>query len=52
MVQPMLGHASIVLIAATCSSVLLEVAREAAERTAWLVLRDSGTSVGACGHGS
>ncbi len=41
-VQAMLGHASIVLTADTYSSVLPQVAREAAERTAWLVLRDSG----------
>ncbi|MFY7069399.1 tyrosine-type recombinase/integrase [Nocardiopsis changdeensis] len=41
-VQAMLGHASIVLTADTYASVLPEVAREAAERTAWLVLRDSG----------
>ncbi|WP_376739903.1 tyrosine-type recombinase/integrase [Nocardiopsis dassonvillei] len=41
-VQAMLGHASIVLTADTYSCVLPEVAREAAERTAWLVLRDSG----------
>jgi integrase len=43
-VQAMLGHASIVLTADTYSSVLPQVAREAAERTAWLVLRDSGRS--------
>jgi integrase len=42
-VQAMLGPASIVLTADTYSSVLPEVAREAAERPAWLVLRDSGT---------
>ncbi|WP_407942017.1 tyrosine-type recombinase/integrase [Nocardiopsis codii] len=41
-VQAMLGHASIVLTADTYSSVFPQVAREAAERTAWLVLRDSG----------
>ncbi|SIO89858.1 integrase family protein [Nocardiopsis sp. JB363] len=41
-VQAMLGHASIVLTADTYSTVLPQVAREAAERTAWLVLRDSG----------
>jgi integrase len=41
-VQAMLGHASIVLTADTYSSVLPQVAREAAERTAWLVLHDSG----------
>ncbi|WP_436888382.1 tyrosine-type recombinase/integrase [Nocardiopsis dassonvillei] len=41
-VQAMLGHASIVLTADTYASVLPEVAREAAERTAWLVLRDAG----------
>ncbi|MGW5879019.1 site-specific integrase [Nocardiopsis terrae] len=41
-VQAMLGHASIVLTADTYSSVLPQVAREAAERTAWLVLRDAG----------
>ncbi|MEV2279450.1 tyrosine-type recombinase/integrase [Nocardiopsis sp. NPDC049922] len=41
-VQAMLGHASIVLTADTYSSVLPEVAHEAAERTAWLVLRDAG----------
>ncbi|MEV2277402.1 site-specific integrase [Nocardiopsis sp. NPDC049922] len=41
-VQAMLGHASIVLTADTYASVLPEVAWEAAERTAWLVLRDSG----------
>jgi integrase len=43
-VQAMLGHASIVPTADTYSSVLPQVAREAAERTAWLVLRDSGRS--------
>ncbi|MCP3017386.1 tyrosine-type recombinase/integrase [Nocardiopsis dassonvillei] len=41
-VQAMLGHASIVLTADTYASVLPEVAQEAAERTAWLVLRDAG----------
>ncbi|MDE3721376.1 site-specific integrase [Nocardiopsis sp. N85] len=41
-VQAMLGHASIVLTADTYASVLPEVAREAAERTAWLVLQDAG----------
>ncbi|MGW9348443.1 protein kinase domain-containing protein [Nocardiopsis flavescens] len=41
-VQAMLGHASIVLTADTYASVLPEVAREAAERMAWLVLRDAG----------
>ncbi|WP_239647858.1 site-specific integrase [Nocardiopsis ganjiahuensis] len=41
-VQAMLGHASIVLTADTYSSVLPQVAREAAERTASLVLRDAG----------
>lgn len=41
-VQAMLGHASIVLTADTYAGVLPEVAREAAERTAWLVLRDAG----------
>ncbi|WP_241479768.1 tyrosine-type recombinase/integrase [Nocardiopsis lucentensis] len=41
-VQAMLGHASIVLTADTYASVLPEVAHEAAERTAWLVLLDAG----------
>ena len=41
-VQAMLGHASIVLTADTYSSVLPQLAREAAERTALLVLRDAG----------
>ncbi|WP_229826277.1 tyrosine-type recombinase/integrase [Nocardiopsis terrae] len=41
-VQAMLGHASIVLTADTYASVLPQVAREAAERTASLVLRDAG----------
>jgi integrase len=45
-VRAMLGHASIVLTADTYSSVLPQVAREAAERTAWLVLRDAGRPVG------
>ncbi|WP_017623401.1 site-specific integrase [Nocardiopsis chromatogenes] len=41
-VQAMLGHASIVLTADTYSTVLPQVAREAAERTASLVLKDAG----------
>ncbi|WP_433697037.1 tyrosine-type recombinase/integrase [Nocardiopsis sp. CA-288880] len=41
-VQAMLGHASIVLTADTYASMLPQVAREAAERTASLVLRDAG----------
>ncbi|MFE1166025.1 hypothetical protein [Nocardiopsis sp. NPDC058789] len=41
-VQAMLGHASIVLTADTYTSVLPQVAREAAECTASLVLRDAG----------
>ncbi|OOC55075.1 MULTISPECIES: hypothetical protein [Nocardiopsis] len=41
-VQAVLRHASIVLTMDTYASVLPEVAREAAERTAWLVLRDAG----------
>ncbi len=41
-VQAMLGHASIVLTADTYASVVPQVAREAAERTASLVLRDAG----------
>ncbi|OOC57405.1 hypothetical protein NOSIN_23705 [Nocardiopsis sinuspersici] len=40
-VQAMLGHASIVLTADTYTSVLPEVAHEAAEATAALVLRDA-----------
>jgi hypothetical protein len=40
--QATLGHASIVLPVDTYSSGLPEVAREAAERTAWPVLPDSG----------